>query len=331
MRSVLGKGAEHALYIYQEWFRQGSVQGTHPAFNNAAELFRNICSNTLWEELKTVDSRSDGSTEKLLFKIEDTGEVESVVIPMEAGGTLCISSQVGCRMGCRFCETGKLGLLNNLTTEQIVGQVFHARHRLKASIRNVVFMGMGEPFDNYEAVLQASKVISDPHGLNIGPRHQTISTSGRVEEIRRFASEQGPMPNLAVSINAPHDTLRTQLMPINRTHNLQSLYDAMRFYNDKTGRQILIAYILLDRINDKLEQADQLATYLGGLDVKINLIPYNAQSSTRYSCSPEEKISAFKQQLIERGYQVLLRATKGDQIMAACGQLGNLKLKSSIK
>jgi 23S rRNA (adenine2503-C2)-methyltransferase len=327
VRSLLGKGAEHARWIYQEWFRVGEVKGVHPGFANAQKLFTEICSLTDWNILKADQAKTDGKTQKILFQTPQGLEIESVVIPMESGGTLCISSQVGCRMGCSFCETGRLGLLKQLSTQEIVSQVFYARHHLKASFRNVVFMGMGEPFDNYEAVLQASRVLQDPFGLNIAARHITISTSGRIEEIKRFAREEGPTPHLAVSINAPIDSLRNQLMPINRTYNLSALHEALTFYNQRTEKAILAAYVLIQGVNDQLDHAETLAAYLQGLDVKVNLIRYNAQSRDRFQPPSPCQVEAFKEHLISRGYQVLVRGVKGDQIMAACGQLGNLEAR----
>jgi 23S rRNA (adenine2503-C2)-methyltransferase len=330
MRSLLGKGAEHARWIYQEWFRKGRISASHPGFRNAQRLLQSIWENTSWDFLKAHDSKCDGETQKLVFRTRQGVEVESVVIPMEAGGTLCISSQAGCRMGCSFCETGRLGLLQNLSPQEIVSQAYFARHELKANFRNVVFMGMGEPFDNYDAVMQAFRVLQDPCGLDIGARHITISTSGRVEEMRRLAEERGPTPNLAVSINAPFDELRSRLMPINRRHSLKDLYQAMLYYNRRLGRSILAAYILIGGVNDQLEHAQVLADYLAGLDVKINLIRYNPQSRDRFQPSPLEQIAHFKQHLITRGFQVLVRGVKGDQIMAACGQLGNASLKAAF-
>jgi 23S rRNA (adenine2503-C2)-methyltransferase len=330
IKAHLGKGADHAVYLYQEWFRKGFVTDSHPAFANAKSLFEEIKQATDWSLLEAKVGRDDGITEKLLFKTKEGLEIETVIVPMEAGGTLCISSQVGCRMGCSFCETGRLGLLKNLSAAEIVGQVFLARHRAKGNFRNIVFMGMGEPFDNFEAVIQAFRVISDPNGINIGPRHITISTSGKVEEIYRFADFEENMPNLAVSISAPSDLLRNKLMPINRKMNLEKLHEAIAYYNRKTGRQVLAAYVLMRDVNDYLECADQLANYLEGLDVKVNLIPYNPRENDRYQTSLPEQVAAFKHRLIERNLRVLVRTTKGDKIMAACGQLGNIDMKKKL-
>lgn len=323
----LGKGRQHGLYLYQEWFRKGLFSGNHPAFNNASGLKEAIANLTDFSLLEPCNSLSDGATQKILLKTKEGLEVETVVIPMEAGGTLCVSSQVGCRMGCRFCETGKMGLLKNLSAAEIVSQCFYARHVAKQTVRNVVFMGMGEPFDNYDAVLQAFRVLNDPKGLNIGARHITVSTSGLVNGIERLAREEGATPNLAVSINAPNDGLRKSLMPVNVKHDLQQLHQAIRSYNQKTGRQVLVAYVLLKGLNDTHEHANELGEYLTGLDIKINLIPYNSQTRELYQPPDSAEVAAFKSSLAAKGYQVLVRGTKGDKIMAACGQLGNQKSK----
>lgn len=326
--SQLGKGREHALILYHDWYQTAIAGSLNPAFANATALLDQMIGIVDFTLLEPVLGRTDSFAEKLLFKTSEGFEVESVIIPMEAGATLCVSSQVGCRMGCRFCETGRMGLIKNLTPKEIVAQVFYAQKVMKAEIRNVVFMGMGEPFDNYDAVMQAFRVISDPRGLNIGARHITISTSGRVNEIRRFAEEPGACPHLAVSINASREEARTKLMPINRTHSMSDLYDAIRFYNDKTSKLVLAAYVLIKGVNDSEADAHDLATYLTGLDVKVNLIPYNAQSHDRYQSSLPAQVELFKKLLIDHGYKVLVRKSRGDQIMAACGQLGtNVKFR----
>lgn len=328
VRRTLGKGFDHAAILYREWFRTGKVTEGNPAFNNAKTLFQEITSSTNFDLLSLSDYREDGKTGKLLLTTLDGLEIESVLIPMRAGGTLCISSQVGCRMGCSFCETGRMGLLRNLSVPEIIGQVYRARFSCRFDIRNIVFMGMGEPFDNYDAVMQAVKILCDPNGFGFGSKHITISTSGDIAGIAKLMEENEPVPNLAVSINAPNDAVRNKLMPINRRYDMKALHKAMKDYCEKTSKQILAAYVLLKGINDGLEQADELATYLQNLDVKVNLIPYNPQSKDRYQPPEQEVLEKFTQRLRQHGYYTLLRQTKGQKIMAACGQLGNLKLKT---
>lgn len=328
--SALGKGRTHAELIYEEFFRKGVITGSHPAFNNAQTLFQEICHRLDYSMPTLQLEKNDQATQKFLLKTHDNLEIESVLIPMQAGGTLCISSQVGCRMGCTFCETGRMGLLRHLSVEEILSQVFISRHVLRHSFRNIVFMGMGEPFDNYDHVIQAARILMDPKGFGFGRNHVTISTSGLADEILKFTHEKGPKPNLAVSINAPHDDKRNRLMPINRKHDLEKLYTAMKTYNEVSGLKILTAYVLLKDVNDSLDDADRLAHYLQGLNVKINLIPYNPQTRDRFLRSEDSTIEAFRKRLQDHGYQTLLRLTRGSNIMAACGQLGNVMLRKQI-
>lgn len=331
IRAKLGKGYNHALILYQEWFRTGKVSCDHPSFGNAHVLYQAIVALTDFSYTPLSSMHNDGTTGKILLKTDDQLEFESVLIPMQAGGTLCLSSQVGCRMGCAFCETGRMGLLRNLSIKEIVSQLFIARFILNFSIRNLVFMGMGEPFDNYDAVMQAVRIFTDPHGFGLGAQHLTISTSGCIPYIYRFMNETGALPHLAISLSAPTDELRNRLMPINRQFPLKELYKAMEVFCKKTKKQILVAYVLIQGQNDTLQHATQLAHYLKGLDVKVNLIPYNAQSRDRFCAPSQEILEKFANFLRQEGFMVLLRQTKGDKIMAACGQLGNLELKKQKK
>jgi len=329
--STLGKGNLHAGLVYEEFFRTGEVKGSSAAFNNAQKLLEAILQLTDFSHPELVREKNDGMTGKILLRTPDRLEIESVLIPMQSGGTLCVSSQVGCRMGCAFCETGRMGLLRNLDAGEIVSQVFVARHRLGFAMRNIVFMGMGEPFDNYDNVMQAVRILCDPKGFGFGPRHLTISTSGCIEGINKLVAEGEKGPNLAVSLNASTDEERNKLMPINRRHDMQELRKAMQEYCQKSGRQILVAYVLLRDCNDSLVHADRLAAYLQGLDVKINLIPYNPQSRDRFVPPSAETIENFALHLRKLGYFTLLRGTKGRDIMAACGQLGNVKLRQEMR
>lgn len=324
MTNLLGKGEQHASIFYEEVLRRGNPPSLqHPAFRHAEKLLEQMKAHTDLDMPQLVEDRTDGFTEKILLRTREGLEIESVLIPMQSGNTLCISSQIGCRMGCTFCETGRMGLLRNLKTEEILSQVFIARHVLKFQFNSIVFMGMGEPFDNYDNVLQAARILIDQKGFGFGKRNVTLSTSGKPNEIKRFAKEIDDMPNLAVSINAPVDSIRTRLMPINRKHSMIQLYEAMKEYNLATNRQILVAYVLIRGINNSPEHAVQLADYLQGLDVKINVIPYNPQSRDPFQPPDSTEIDQFVSILRNRGCHTLLRVTKGRQIMAGCGQLGN--------
>jgi len=323
----LGKGKRHAALLYSQWFKTGQVDPSTWAEPQALPLIERMIELVDKTLPPLVSEQQEGDTTKFLLRMADGLETESVLIPMQAGMTLCISSQVGCKMGCTFCETGRMGLLRSLTASEIIAQVFVARFVLKKPVRNIVFMGMGEPFDNYDNVMQAIRILTDSAGLGFGPSRITVSTSGCLDEIDRFTQEADPAVNLAVSINAPTDEIRDRIMPVNHKWNLQSLKKALVDYCKHPRREILIEYVLLKDLNDALENADQLAEYLQGLRVKVNLIPYNAQRKSRFLPPEEEVQEAFAKRLFEQGYQVLLRRHKGRGIMAACGQLGNKDIR----
>lgn len=330
IQEKLSRGKAHASLLYREWWRSGTLLGNDPAFANAQGLLQEIqalvCTTP---PLTLVKDQGESDARKLIFRTANNLEIESVLIKMKGGSTLCVSSQVGCKMACAFCETGRMGLLKNLSAAEICVQVWWVLHKLKIKIRNIVFMGMGEPFDNYDEVLKAVEILSDPFGGGIGPRRITISTVGRVDGILRLIEENRQV-NLAVSLNAPSDLLRNKLMPINRIYTLGQLLQTIALYNQKTGRQVLVAYVLMAGINDSLTHAEELANLLQGLNVKINLIPYNSQSRDRFQTPEEETIRSFRLLLESKGYPVLLRKTKGAEQMSACGQLGNISLRRQL-
>lgn len=327
-----GKGRQHAAKLYSDWFRKGHVRDIADwAEPQAMALVERMIAAVDFGLLEVSHLKEEGGTVKFLLKFSDGLESESVLIPMEAGTTICISSQVGCKMGCAFCETGKMGLIRHLTCEEIVAQVFCARFVLGREVRNIVFMGMGEPFDNYDAVMRAVAVLTCSGGLGFGPSRITISTSGKVDAILRMAKEANPALNLAVSVNAPTDEIRNRIMPVNRQWNMAELKSAMLEYCADSRREILAEYVLLKGINDSLESADLLAEYLRGLKVKVNLIPYNPQTRDRFAPPGEECRETFLKRMREHGYQTLLRGTKGQQIMAACGQLGNVDVRRKLR
>jgi 23S rRNA (adenine2503-C2)-methyltransferase len=269
-----------------------------------------------------VDEVNQDGVIKFVTNLRDGHRIESVILPMESHLTVCISSQAGCRMGCRFCETSRLGLLRQLTVEEIVGQVYQARRRFGAQIRNVVFMGMGEPFDNFDAVIQAVRVLSDQRGLDIAQRYITLSTAGHIEGIEKLAALGMPHLKLAVSLNAPNDALRSQLMPINRVTTLALLRESLMRYPLKKGYELMIAYVLIPGVNDAPECARQLARWIEPLKAKVNLIPFNQGTQTPYRPPTEDELGNFRQQLIDLAVNVQKRASRGRDLMAACGQLG---------
>jgi 23S rRNA (adenine2503-C2)-methyltransferase len=317
------KRAHYSSPIYRQVMTQGALAlGELAPFARAPELVRRLESELVITMGRLVKKEADGDVVKFVTALADGLRVESVVIPMFRRHTLCVSSQVGCRMGCRFCRTGKMGLIRNLTTSEIVEQVFVARHHLGADIRNVVFMGMGEPLDNLDNVIQAVRVLEDQRGMDIARRYITISTVGLPDGIDRLARLDGPPLNLAVSLNAPDDVIRSRLMPVNRTHPMAALQDALRRYPLTKKSSIFVEYVLIQGINDRPEHARALSAYLSPLRVKLNLIPCNPAPGSRWKPPSAEAFLYFRKILENENIFVRRRHKKGERIMAACGQLG---------
>jgi len=295
-------------------------------------------------------SDPDGSA-KYLFELADGERIESVLLPDEDRLTLCVSTQVGCPMGCAFCATGKIQFRRNLTAGEIVDQVYAAEASLVARrssldeepaadsgsplqtsnfklgtsgarprITNLVYMGMGEPFQNYDAVMRSIRILNHSSGRNIGIRHITISTSGVAPAIRQLAKEE-IRPRLAISLNAPSDALRDRLMPINRKHPLSELIDAIRAYQAETGQRVTFEYILIDRVNDTVNHARLLVKLLRGLMYNMNLIEHNPFSGCEFAGSSRDRIQRFADELKEAGVETTIRFRMGRGIKAACGQL----------
>jgi 23S rRNA (adenine2503-C2)-methyltransferase len=276
-------------------------------------------------EVVVAQSSADG-TRKWLLRLESGQAIEMVFIPEPGRGTLCISSQVGCTMDCTFCSTAQQGFNRNLETAEILGQVWLANRELGYSpdgdrvITNVVFMGMGEPLANYRNVVPAAEVMMDDLGLDLSRRRVTISTSGLVPQMIRIAEETNVA--LAVSLHAPNDALRSELVPINRRHPIADLLDACWHYVERqNARSVTFEYVMLDGVNDRPQHARELAGLLHGRPAKVNLIPFNAFPGTRYRRSTEEAIVRFRDLLIRGGVIATIRRTRGDDIDAACGQL----------
>jgi 23S rRNA (adenine2503-C2)-methyltransferase len=269
-----------------------------------------------------TEQRSSDGTRKWMLRLDAVQGIETVYIPEPDRGTLCISSQVGCAMDCTFCATAQQGFNRNLSVAEIVGQVWLAHRELEASSRitNIVLMGMGEPLANYRNVVPAMRVFTDDLGYDLSRRRVTLSTSGLVPQMYKLAEECNVA--LAVSLHAPNDALRDELVPINRKHPIAELLTACWHYIDKqNGRSVTFEYVMLDGINDKPEHARQLARLLRGRPAKLNLIPFNVFPGTRYRRSPAATILRFRDILNENGVIATIRRTRGDDIDAACGQL----------
>ena len=270
-------------------------------------------------ECVTRQVSSDG-TQKFLFRLEDGNLIETVLMHHEYGYSVCVTTEVGCNMNCQFCASGMKKKLRNLETSEIILQILTISKLTGLRISHVVVMGIGEPFDNYENVIRFLKIINYPLGLEIGARHITVSTCGLVDKIYAYADFDLQV-NLAISLHAPNNRIRNQLMPINKAYPIEQLIDSIRYYIEKTNRRVTIEYILIKGINDSLDCADELASLLHGLNVYVNLIPYNEVSSKPYERSAKESMVAFFYWLKKRKIDVQLRKEQGSDIDAACGQL----------
>ncbi len=277
--------------------------------------------------LPVVHRVIDGDLTKMVQRTADGLEIECVVVPMQhrtrSCKTLCVSSQIGCARGCVFCQTAQIGRPRNLAAGEIVGQVAAAIRETGGPIRNVVFMGMGEPFDNFDAVIQAVRVITDRSGLSLGMERVAISTVGQPEGIRRLAALGWRRINLAVSLNAPNDEIRSRIMPINRLVPMATLREALLAYPLRKCQFFMIEYVLIPGVNDSHEHARELVEYLRPLKCVVNVIPYNPRRESPWPAPSEESVVAFLSWLKEEGQVCKRRITKGREQLAACGQLGN--------
>ena len=283
------------------------------------------------------EQRSADGTRKWMLRMDEVQGIETVYIPEPGRGTLCISSQVGCAMDCTFCSTAQQGFNRNLSVAEIVGQVWLAHRELTEvradgrSITNVVFMGMGEPLANYRNVVPAMRIFMDDLGYDLSRRRVTLSTSGLVPQIYKLAEECNVA--LAVSLHAPTDELRNQLVPINRKHPIDELLTACWHYIERqNGRSVTFEYVMLDGVNDHPQHAKALARLMRGRPAKLNLIPFNQFPGTSYRCSPPAAIVQFRDILNEHGVIATIRRTRGDDIDAACGQLaGRVKDRTQVR
>jgi 23S rRNA (adenine2503-C2)-methyltransferase len=308
-------------------------------------------------QLARLQTADQGLTRKALFRLPSGEVVESVLMVYPDRTTACVSTQAGCAMGCVFCATGRLGLLQNLSPGQIVEQALWAARELRvksseskvsstsgdqisgtpnsqlltlnSKLTNVVFMGMGEPFANYDRWWQSVERLHDPQGFNLGARGLTVSTVGLVPGIRRLAGEALPI-NLAISLHSPDDALRAEMMPINRRYPIAALLDATRDYISQTRRRVSFEYVLLQGKNDRPEQAIALAELLQGMLCHVNLIPWNPVPGTPLGRSDRARVLRFQQELIERGIACTVRVERGMAIAAACGQLAGVPLDAPI-
>lgn len=271
--------------------------------------------------LKLVEkNQAKDGAQKFLFELEDSNYLESVFIPESSRKTVCVSTQVGCTLGCRICYTGKIGFTRNLKFFEIADQVLQIQLLTGERISNVVFMGMGEPFLNYNESLKAIEVINSDFGLNIGARKITVSTSGITERIYDFA-DFPLQAKLAISLNAANDELRNELMPINKKYPLKELIKAIKYYTDKKKKRVTFEYVLIKGVNDRLQDVRALVHLLKGIPCKINLIPFNPYPNSKFISVSLENMQEFAEMLYPELPAVMIRKSRGSDILAACGQL----------
>ncbi len=291
--------------------------------NLRAELDDRFLINPL--SLERVVKSRDGNTEKVLFKCLDGSLIEAVLMRFEHRNSVCVSTQVGCPMGCVFCSTGQMGFQRNLSSGEILAQVIHFQRLLHTegeAVRNIVYMGMGEPFLNYEQVSKSLDALSDPERLGIGSRKITVSTVGVLPKIPKFGADH-PQVNLAISLHAANDELRSQLLPANRIYPLHALMKACREYIAATNRKLTFEYALIDNVNDSLNQAQEFAELVQGMLCIVNLIALNPSKDYPTPGSPRDQVEAFRQVLVDNGVQVTVRLRRGVEINAGCGQLAS--------
>ncbi len=318
-----GEPSFRAKQIY-EWLYEKRVASFAEMTNLSKDLRQKLDNAFVITPLKqVVRQESKDGTIKFLFELEDGYSIETVLMRHEYGNSVCVTTQVGCRLGCTFCASTLGGLKRNLKAGEIVAQVLEVQRAMDETderVSSVVIMGIGEPFDNYEELISFLKIINHDEGLNIGARHITVSTSGVVPKIYDFADE-GMQINFALSLHAPTTEIRSRLMPVNRMYPLDDLMDSIRYYIRKTGRRVTFEYGLFGGVNDQVEHAELLADLIHDIKCHVNLIPVNYVPERDYVRTPKNQIFKFESTLKERGVNVTIRREQGHDIDAACGQL----------
>ena len=308
-----------ALQVY-EWLYDKRVSSFFEMSNIKKELQEKLNNDFSMKMIKIQKKQEDNLTKKYLFKLEDDNFVEAVLMEHDYGLSICVSSEVGCNMACAFCESGRLKKVRNLQSYEMVEQILLVEKDINKRISSVVIMGIGEPLDNYDNVMDFFKVINDPKGIAIGARHITLSTCVIIPKIKQLSQEKLQI-NLAISLHAPNTQLRDKIMPVNKVYNLRELITTIREYIEATNRRVTIEYVMLNNINDNESHALELAALLKGMNVYVNLIPYNETNHLEFKKSSKQNIMKFYDTLKKRGINVTIRKEFGGKIDAACGQL----------
>lgn len=317
-----------AKQVY-EWIVKGA--SSFDEMTNLSKPFREKLSSIYEIPKVVIETKrisSDG-TIKYLFKMPFGGYIESVIMKYKHGNTICISTQVGCKMGCAFCKTGELGFKRNLLPSEMIGQIWEAEKDLNAKISNIVLMGMGEPLDNYENVVKFLKMISSEDHLNIGMRHISLSTCGIVDKIYKLAEENMQL-TLSISLHASGDKTRKKIMKIANRWSISELIEACKYYIKKTGRRISFEYIMIDGVNDRPADAERLIKLLKGVLCHVNLIPLNGENNANLKRSSKNCIYRFKNALEAGNISATIRRTLGEDIEGACGQLRAMHIPKEV-
>ena len=303
-----------------DWLYIKRVNSFDEMTNIKKDLIKYLKDNFNMDKLKLLEVQSDIDVKKYLFELYDGNKIEAVLMNHDYGNSLCISTQVGCNMGCKFCESGRLKKVRNLNAFELVLQILMVEEDIKERISHIVLMGIGEPFDNYDNFMKFVKIVNDPKGINIGIRHITVSTCGIVPKIKEFTKENIGV-NLAISLHAPTDEIRDKIMPINKAYKINDIMEAIKEYINVTNRRVTFEYILLKDINDTSDCALKLAKLLKGINCYVNLIPYNETSHIEFKKSDKMTITNFYDILKKNNINVTIRREFGSKVSAACGQL----------
>jgi len=308
-----------ATQVFEAIYKQ-RVNNFNDITNISNDIKQMLKQDFTFDEIKILKIQEDDLVKKYLFELNDGNKIESVLMYHDYGTSICVSSQVGCNMGCKFCESGRLKKARNLETYEIVQQILLIEENIQSRITHVVMMGIGEPFDNYDNVMAFIKIINDNKGINLGSRHITISTCGVIPGIEKFMEEPGQV-NLAISLHAADNEKRNKLMPINHAYPIKDLMKVLKKYQQKTNRRLTFEYILLKDINDTQEDAEKLAKLIKGLNCYVNLIPYNETENIEFKRTETFQIMNFYDILKKSGISVTIRREFGGKVDAACGQL----------
>ena len=303
-----------------EWIYRKDARAFEDMTNLKKETIDKLNEEFSFNELKIVKKEEDELVKKYLFELSDGNKIESVLMVHDYGLSICISSQIGCNMGCAFCQSGRLKKIRNLTVDEMLLQIMEVQKDIGERISHVVIMGIGEPFDNYDNFIDLINIVTDAYGLAIGQRHITVSTSGIVPKIKLFADLESGV-NLAISLHAPNNDLRSSLMKINNAYNIEEIIDAVKYYLDKTNRRVTFEYIMLKDVNDTEECAKELSKLLKGINCYVNLIPYNETENIEFKRSSTSQIGKFYDILKKNNINVTIRKEFGSNVSAACGQL----------